>query len=386
MGSADLRLALALAVCLLPVPAVAVPDPVRADEVAAAASLEEAVYLEKVRGDLVAAEAVYRSLLDRVAGGPVRAQALFRHGAVLLKLGRPKEAADVFARMRRDFPKEQGLAIRADTLLGLGSARPAAGEGGDRGAGGDARGTLGALEAAAAAASAAGAGGAALDLEVRVVLCDDVFLDSLPYAFEPAGGAAARGLRADAGDVAIAAAALAAPEARRLLERLGRGAAEGGDGPGSAIVYRTVPTALASGERQEVRVGATRALRLGGKPGEEGRLEAAFEGVLFELHGLAEGAPADAAGATEATVPDVALVATVVDLPPEVATVRGTSGPLPIVAPVFQRARARVRLTPERPTTLLAGLRNPFRRERPSRLEPEDPRRHLLVLVSLAAR
>jgi hypothetical protein len=58
----------------------------------------------------------------------------------------------------------------------------------------------------------------------------------------------------------------------------------------------------------------------------------------------------------------------------------GPSGLVAVPAPSFQRIRPVVRLTPERPTALVGGLRDPFR---PS--GGERPQRDLLLVVALRA-
>jgi len=81
-----------------------------------APSLEEAGYLERFRGDLEGAERIYRALSRKEEAREVRAEALYRLGALLLRRG-ASEGAQALATLAQDFPERRDLLARAEAAL-----------------------------------------------------------------------------------------------------------------------------------------------------------------------------------------------------------------------------------------------------------------------------
>src|SRR4051812_9196739 len=81
-----------------------------------APTLEEGAYLERFLGDLDGAERIYKEVLARGAQGEMRAEVLFRLGALLVRRG--QDDGHGFLKMLVDeFPARDDLKKRAFALL-----------------------------------------------------------------------------------------------------------------------------------------------------------------------------------------------------------------------------------------------------------------------------
>ena len=80
--------------------------------------LEKGIYQEETAGDLAAAAQTYRQVIEQgTSNRQFVAQAMYRLGMVSLKQKQPKEAMDVFARLRAEYPEQKELAAKADKQM-----------------------------------------------------------------------------------------------------------------------------------------------------------------------------------------------------------------------------------------------------------------------------